>query len=143
VECHVGDGLAFMQRTRRRFDVLIIDAFRGENIPEHMKGASFFEAAIRCLRRGGVAMVNVCLARRSDPTADRIAAGFAKKGWSVRILDSPGSERNAIVLAGMVKGLRRPKLLISPQAGKTEVRTTGKELMAMRFRRRRAVPGEA
>jgi hypothetical protein len=30
-----------MQRTRRRYDVLIIDAFFGENIPEHMKGAAF------------------------------------------------------------------------------------------------------
>ncbi|MGB6311438.1 MAG: hypothetical protein WBG13_02555, partial [Pseudolabrys sp.] len=40
IVCHVGDGLAFMQTTRRRYDVLIIDAFSGENIPEHMKGAA-------------------------------------------------------------------------------------------------------
>ena len=136
VACHVGDGLAFMQGTRRKYDVLIIDAFMGENIPAHMKESAFFEAAVRCLRNDGVALVNVCLHRKSDPTADRIAAGFKTMGRPVRILDSPGGERNAIVLAGKVGSLRRPRLLIPPKAG---VELTGKELRAMHFRRRRAV----
>ena len=109
VACHVGDGLAFMQKKQRHYDVLIVDAFTGEDIPAHMKDAAFFEAAGRCLRRNGLAMVNVCLERKSDPTADKIAAGFKERGWSVRFLDSPGAERNAIVLAGQVKNLRRPR----------------------------------
>jgi predicted O-methyltransferase YrrM len=137
VACHVGDGLAFMQKTRRRYDILIIDAFTGENIPAHMKGAAFFEAVGRCLRKEGVALLNVCLDRKSDPTADRIAAGFKERGWPVRLLDSPGGERNAIVLAGQVGDLRRPGLLIPPQAG---AKLAGKELRAMHFRRRRAIP---
>ncbi|MDP9098410.1 MAG: fused MFS/spermidine synthase [Verrucomicrobiota bacterium] len=134
VACHVGDGLAFLQKTRRRYDVVIIDAFTGENIPDHLKGAAFFEAVVRCLRKDGVALVNVCLDRKSDPTADRIAAGFKEQGRKVRVLDSPGGERNAIVLAGDVGNLRRPKLLIPPRAG---AKITGKELRAMHFRRRR------
>src|SRR5438094_8200466 len=48
IACHVGDGLAFMQKNRRQYDVLIVDAFTGENIPAHMKDAAFFEAARRC-----------------------------------------------------------------------------------------------
>ncbi len=136
IACHVGDGLAFMQKTRQRFDVLIIDAFTGENIPAHMQSAALFEAVGRCLRKDGVALVNVCLERKSDPIADRIAAGFKKRGLAVRLLDSPGGERNAIVLAGQVRDLRRPRLLIPPQAG---AKLTGKELHAMRFRRRRAI----
>jgi hypothetical protein len=54
-----------------------------------MKGAAFFKAAA-VLRKDGVALVNVCLHRKSDPTADRIAAGFKEMGWPVRLLDSPG-----------------------------------------------------
>src|SRR5438552_13508295 len=136
IACHVDDGLAFMQKKRRQFDVLIVDAFTGEHIPAHMKGAAFFKAAGRCLRKDGVALVNVCLERKSDPTADRIAAGFKEMGWPVRLLDSPGGERNAIVLAVKVRNLRRPKLLIPPQAG---AKQTVKELRAMRFRRRRTI----
>src|SRR4029079_1673535 len=92
VKCHVGDGLTFMQKTRRTYDMVITDAFVGEKIPSHLKSTAFFDAAIRCLRRNGVALVNVCLDRKSDPTADRIAAGFKDRGWSVRIFDSPGTE---------------------------------------------------
>ena len=136
VACHVGDGLAFMQKTRRRYDIVIIDAFIGENIPDHMKGAAFFEAVGRCLRKDGIALVNVCLERKSDRTADAIGAGFKERGWPVRLLDSPGGERNAIVLAGEVRKLRRPKLLIPPQAG---AKITGEELHAMRFRHRRTI----
>src|SRR2546425_1108327 len=108
ISCHVGDGLAYMQKNRRQYDVLIVDAFTGENIPAHMKDAAFFEAARRRLRRNGLGMVDVWLERKSDPTADEIAMGFKERGWSVRLLDSPGAERNAIVLAGKVKNLRRP-----------------------------------
>src|SRR5438046_2827245 len=50
IACHVDDGLAFMQRTRRRHDILIIDAFSGEKTPDHIQGGAFFEAAGRCLR---------------------------------------------------------------------------------------------
>lgn len=135
VTCHVGDGLAFIQKTLRRYDVLIVDAFVGEKIPAHMDDPAFFEATRRCVKQNGLALVNVCLERRSDPMADRIAAGFRARGWPVRLLDSPGSERNAIVLAGTVRNLRRPKMLIAPQAG---AKKTEQELIAMRFRRTRA-----
>src|SRR2546427_4857005 len=87
--------------------------------------AAFFEAAERCLRKDGLTLVNVCLERKSDPTADRIAAGFKERSWPVRLLDSPGGERNAIVLAGKGKNPPRPRVLIPPQAGAQQ---TAKEL---------------
>ncbi len=135
VACHVSDGLAYMQKTRQRFDTLIVDAFVGENIPPHMKGPEFFKAALRCLCRNGVALINVCIDGKSDSTADRIAAGFQSLKRPARILDSRGSERNTIVMAGNVQNLRRPTLLVRPEA---DARQTTRELGQMRFRRRRA-----
>src|SRR5437667_10742290 len=96
-----------MQKKQRHYDVLIVDAFIGEDIPAHMKDPAFFEAAGRCLRRNGLARVNVCLERKSAPTADNIAAGVKERGWSVRRLDSPGAERKALVIAGKKKDRRR------------------------------------
>jgi len=85
----------------------------------HERRGIFQRVLARCLRRTAWPLVNVCLERKSDPTADRIAAGFKEMGWPVRLLDSPGGERNAIVLAGKVRNLRRPKFLNSlfAQAG--------------------------
>jgi spermidine synthase len=136
VTCHVADGLAFLQKTRRRYDTLILDAFIGENIPTHMTGPTFFKAALRCLRRSGIVLVNVCVDGKSDRTADRIAAEFKSRRRATRILDSAGTERNTIVLAGNVRHLRRPKLMLQAEA---DARQTKRELKAMHFRRARAV----
>ena len=134
VECHVGDGLAFLRKTRRTFDTLIIDAFIGEYMPTHMKGGGLGDAARRCLGNDGMILVNICLHKTIDPTADRMAEGFASARWPVRLLDSPGAERNAIVLAGHVKGLRRPALT-SPPAARTA--WTRRNLKVMKFRKRK------
>ena len=132
VVCRVGDGLAFMQKTRRRFDVLIGDAFIGEKTPKHLMGDAFCVAARRCLAPDGALFINVCLFKRSDLTADRFAGRLKEHGWTVRLLDQRGAARNAIILGGNVKGLRTPKLLLSPEIDAARVR---RELRGSRFRR--------
>lgn len=131
IDCHVGDGLAFMQKTRKRFDAVIIDAFIGEKIPKHMTGDAFCLAARRCLRPSGSLFMNVCLENKLDLTADRLAFRLKGHGWQVRLHDQRGTARNAIVAAGNVKGLRKPSLLLVPQAEAARLRT---ELRGAKFR---------
>lgn len=135
IRCHLGDGLAFMQGTRRRFDAVIVDAFIGEKIPSHMTGDEFCKAARRCVKPSGSLFMNVCLEDKADLTADTLAERLTANGWPTKILDQRGTARNAIVLGGNVKGLRRPRLRHVPQ---TEVARIRRELGGMRFRRRRA-----
>lgn len=131
VECHADDGLAFLEKTRRRFDVLISDAFIGEKTPKHLTGDDFCAAARRCLKPKGALFINVCLFRRNDLTADRLALRLKDHGWSVRLFDQRGSARNGVILAGNVKGLRAPHLLMPPEAERARVR---RELKGSRFR---------
>ncbi len=131
VGCHVADGLRFMQKTRAAFDAVIIDAFIGEAIPDHFTGATFFAAARKCVKRGGLILVNVCLHGRKDRLADEIARGFADRGWPVKLLDEPGGARNAIVAAGRVAGLRRPRVTLPPEVGAAKLR---KGVQPMKFR---------
>lgn len=135
--CRVSDGLAFLKATRARFDAVIVDAFVGEEIPPHLKGDAFFAAVARRTRPGGLVLVNVCLHGRADRTADRIAHGFAALGWPVKVLDEPGGARNAIVCAGNVKGLRKPRVAAPPEVGAADLRTG---LRAMRFKAPKAAP---
>lgn len=136
VECHVADGLGFLQTTRRRFDVLIVDAFLGEAVPAQFTGDVFCHAARRCLRQDGVLLFNVCLDGRRDRTADALAARLARHRWPVRLIDQRGeTERNAIVLAGDVRAIRPPRFLITPRV---EADRVAREIRSFRFRRRRA-----
>jgi spermidine synthase len=134
VACHVGDGLSFLQKTRKRFDALIIDAFIGENIPAHMTGDALCQGARKCLRPSGAMLVNVCLNDKDDSVADDFARRLRTNGWSVRLLDQRGTARNAVIAAGHVKKLKRPKLVEVPLA---EVGRIRRELHGMRFRRLR------
>lgn len=131
IACHVRDGLAFMQKTRARFDTVILDAFIGETIPDHFTGATFMAAARKCLKRGGLLLVNVCLDDRKDRRADEIARGLEERGWRVKLLDEPGGARNAVVAAGGVSGLRRPGVTMPPEVRAAKLR---RGVKAMRFR---------
>jgi len=133
IKCRVSDGLAFLQRARKRYDVVIVDAFIGERIPKHLTGDDFCRAARRCVQADGVLLMNVCLSDRNDRTAERIAARFLAHGWEAKILDRPRiPARNGIVIAGAVKGLVRPKLLVPPATGSRRI---ARELGAARMRR--------
>jgi len=134
VTCHVADGLAFMQQTRQRFDAVILDTFIGEKIPEHMRSATLFLAIRKCLRPHGAVFVNVCLDGRRDFTADEIARGFRRQKFPVRLLDGRGAQRNAVVMAGGVRTLRRPKLRLQPLADAKQI---AKDIAGMKFRRPR------
>jgi spermidine synthase len=136
VKCHVADGLAFMRTTRRRFDLLIVDAFLGEAVPDQFTGDEFCAAARRVVRDTGALLFNVCLDDRRDRTADKIAARLVRNGWPVRLVDQRGeTERNAIVAAGEVGALRAPRPLIVPEADADRV---ARETRTFQFRRRRA-----
>ncbi|MBL8644006.1 MAG: methyltransferase domain-containing protein [Rhodospirillaceae bacterium] len=137
VKCRVADGLKFMQRTRARFDAVIIDAFIGEKIPPQFTGEAFSTAARRCLRKNGALFVNVCLNGRADRTADELAlmlkgTGWAGKGSAVRLIDQRGPLRNAVVMAGNVRALRRPRLVVPPAQDRKRLRY---ELKGMKFRK--------
>ncbi len=134
--CKTGDGLAFMEKTRRRFDVLIIDAFIGENIPPQFTGPFFARAARRCLAAGGRMYINVCLSTKADLRADKLATRLMENGWlqnggAVRLLDQRGPARNCLVLAGKVKGQRRPPLHHLPATDRARLK---REFYGMRFR---------
>ena len=132
VACRVADGLAFLQTSRARFDAIVVDAFIGEDIPAQFLGAEFSRAARRCLRPNGVLFVKVCLGR-GERTADELALMLLRDRWSARLLDRHrSSERNAIVMAGAVRGLRVPKLTIVPGVEAARLKA---EMAAMGFRR--------
>ena len=72
--------------------------------------------------------------RRQADEAERlyeIARGFADRGWPVKLLDEPGGARNAIVAAGRVAGLRRPRVTLPPEVGAAKLR---KGVQPMKFR---------
>lgn len=139
IDCHVGDGRAFLQRTAARFDAIVVDAFHGHALPAHLCSPGFFRLAARRLAPDGAVLVNAVVAHDFDRIADRVAAGLAEAGLPTRILDTQGErDRNAIVLGGRAGRWQRPTLLVPSE---TDADALAAALRAMAFRdRRRAEP---
>jgi len=132
VRCVCKDGLEFLRTTKARFDVVIVDAFIGEAVPKPLTGDEFCSAVRRVLKPRGAVLFNVCLDGYHDRAADDIGLRLKRHGWTVRLLDEPGPQRNAIIAAGPVRRLRLPRLIQKPALRGGQIK---RAVSAMRFRR--------
>lgn len=136
VECHVGDGAAFLRRNPARYDAIVLDAYDGQRIPRQFLRKGFFDLAAARLRRGGIFLVNLMAADDDDRTPDRIVRLMGRTFKHTRLLDADGwIDRNAIGLAGAVRKLKPPRLLMRPGQG---ARTIARHLKGLYFRELRA-----
>jgi spermidine synthase len=134
VECRVVDGLEYLRATRRTFNAIVLDAFHGGYLPEELISDAFFALARKRLQKHGAIFVNVHVVN-GNQAADQVAARMAESFPVVRILDRPAKKiRNAIVMGGAVRDLKRPKLAMAPRI---ESRKIADVLAAMRFRPRK------
>jgi spermidine synthase len=133
VECHVGDGRAFLRASRRKYDAIVLDAYDGSRLPAPMRTPSFFKLVRSRLHpEHGVLFVNVVMRNDRDRHLDTVAALVRKAFAEVRLLDAKGTvDRNAVAMAGMVGDLAPPTMTIRPRAG---VRLLRQEIKAMAFR---------
>ncbi|HSH39290.1 MAG TPA: fused MFS/spermidine synthase [Chthoniobacterales bacterium] len=56
----IGDGRMIIRRNREpKYDWLIVDAYKGNTVPPHLKTVEFYKEVARCLAPGGVAAFNL------------------------------------------------------------------------------------
>ena len=67
----VKDGRIFLNRTRERYDVIMVDSYRGPFVPFHLMTREFFETAKARLAPGGVLVQNI------EPTTMLFEAALA------------------------------------------------------------------
>ena len=132
VDCHVADGAEFLREDHRDFDAIIMDAYCGDRIPDHMRSVEFFRSSkLRLARPHGCFLANIHVIDDADPAAHDYAQAVGEIWARVRILDAPRAMyRNAIVAAGAVGKLRPPALMVSPAR---EADAIAQELARARF----------
>lgn len=72
---HVKDGAAFVASARAGYDVVLLDAFSGNSIPDALASVGFFADVRRVLADRGVVVLNLALV--SPEQMDLITARFA------------------------------------------------------------------
>jgi hypothetical protein len=119
VTCHVADGIQYLKSNRARHDAIILDAFGEEGMPAPFLQASFFKLARARLKpRNSLFLMNVIVDDDDDRTPDILVGAMRAEWGRVRLLDTDGwTDRNAVIAAGAVTGLKKPKVLMHPKPG--------------------------
>lgn len=123
VDCCVADGEDFLRAERQRYDAIVLDAYLGRRIPEHLKTETFFRLARSRLRNStGCLIANVHARHDLDRLPDRFAARLNTVWSDVRLLDIRGvPDRNAILMAGNVRDLMSPGMLMPPEVSAGDI----------------------
>jgi len=93
---HTADARPFLRRSDRRWDAILIDAYRQPYIPFYLVTEEFFELASDRLNPGGVVMVNVGHPEGNDDLEKTLSATMATVFGTV--LRDPSQEVNTVLL---------------------------------------------
>jgi hypothetical protein len=66
------DGRPFLERTRKRYDLIVVDAYRQPYVPFYLATSEFFHLARRHLRPGGAIALNVAATPTDRKLSDAI-----------------------------------------------------------------------
>ncbi len=119
VSCHVADGIDYLKQNRARHDAIVLDAFGEGGMPAAFMQPAFFKLAkSRMKRQGALFLMNVIVADDDDATPDNLVRAMRRQWGRVRLLDTDGwTDRNAVIAAGAVTGLKKPVVLMPPRPG--------------------------
>ncbi|MBA2587221.1 MAG: fused MFS/spermidine synthase [Alphaproteobacteria bacterium] len=119
VTCHVADGIEYLKANRQRHDAIVLDAFGEGGMPEAFMQPAFFKLArSRMKSAGSLFLMNVIVADDDDPVPDDLVRALRRQWGRVRLLDTDGwTDRNAVIAAGAVTNLKKPKVLMPPRPG--------------------------
>jgi len=118
VTCHAGDGLAWLKRNRQRHGAIVLDAFGEGGMPEPFMQPAFFRLARSRMTPDGLFLMNVIVDDDDDRIPDNLVRTMRKQWPRVRLLDTDGwVDRNAVIAAGKVTALKKPRMLMPPKPG--------------------------
>jgi spermidine synthase len=88
-----GDGAKFIARQKKNLDVLLLDAFSVDSLPEDLSSQSFYDDCYRALSPEGLLVVNLCITDEESVVA-RILRSFDGK-----VSRSTNHDGNTVIFA--------------------------------------------
>jgi spermidine synthase len=110
MHAHVDDGRAFIERSPGRYDIIFLDAFSAENIPQHLSTREFLQAARRAITADGVVMANIW-GRRSSPLYDSMVRTYQDVFQQLYVLDVQGAGNKILIALPRDEQVQRDDLM--------------------------------
>ena len=107
---HIGDGRQFIEKSRRPYDVIFLDAYGGDSIPAHLTTQEFLQAVRRAVTPGGVVVGNLW-GRSANPLYDSMVRTYQEVFDELLILDVRGASNMILLALPRKQPLSRDKLI--------------------------------
>jgi spermidine synthase len=119
VTCHVADGIQYLKTSRHCHDAIVLDAFGEGGMPAAFMQPAFFKLARARLKpRNALFLMNVIVDDDDDRAPDNLVRALRAQWRKARLLDTDGwVDRNAVIVAGAVTDLKKPRVLMPPHPG--------------------------
>ena len=99
VNIQIGDGRVLLQRSKTKYDIVVVDAYRPPYIPPHLTTVEFFQICADSLAPNGMLAINVGRTPTDRRLINDLAATLGKVFPRVVYIDLPGT-MNTILFAG-------------------------------------------
>jgi spermidine synthase len=96
LRAYVNDGRRFVEESRRPYDVIFLDAYGPDNIPDHLATREFLEAVRRKLTPRGIAVANVW-SSHSNPLYHSMVRTYQEVFDELYLQDVPGAGNRILV----------------------------------------------
>ena len=94
---HIQDAADFIMQTNNHYDVIFLDAYDGDGIPEHLTDKTFFTQVAKLLKPGGVVVANFGL---DSPVVYLMLAKRLREAVGATLCLHGKQEPNLVVIAG-------------------------------------------
>ena len=115
LKAHVGDGRAFVEKTRDPYDIIFLDAFGTRNVPVHLTTAEFMQAVRRAVKPAGVIVGNIW-GRSANPLYDAMVRTYQEVFDELYMLDVPGTTNKILLALPRKQVLNRAMLVKNARA---------------------------
>ncbi len=109
MRAHLADGRTFIEAVRTPYDIVFLDAFGSESVPEKLTTREFLQSVRRAVAPGGVVVGNIW-----GPHANRLYHSMVKTYYAsfdeVAVLDVRGAGNKILLALPRRAGLSKPML---------------------------------
>lgn len=109
MQVHIEDGRDFIEAREGLYDLIVLDSFGAESIPEHLLTVEFLETVRRALTKDGIAVANVW-GRNYNPLYPHMLLSYREVFPEVYVLDVPGPGTKIFVALPAPLDLSREEL---------------------------------
>jgi spermidine synthase len=116
MKTHIMDGRIFLKRTKKKYDMIFLDAYRGEHIPFHLTTVEFLREVKKKLKDGGVVASNI-LSGSNNKYFWAMVKTYKEEFETLEIFEGEGEDSANFIFVAAVKNVEMDNEALLARAG--------------------------